>query len=203
MARGPLTPTASRNVFMFVMRIRPPTALPRIRAGRMRTMYAAIGAAITPPKSRAPTMVHGISAKLRAKRNPMLALRATRNSLVSTVPMIFRGCIRPEESNVGVAIGPTPAAGSVEEPGNEAQRSQEASGDRPLSNRPLVPPERKPGEHEDTKGEQEDRDDRLRRLRGDERAQYHRTKKGPYRTRYGQRPHLRPVHVAEPPVRGA
>ena len=38
----------------------------------------------------------------------MLALRATRNSLVSTVPMILRGSIRPEESNVGVEMGPHP-----------------------------------------------------------------------------------------------
>ena len=38
----------------------------------------------------------------------MLALRATRNSLVSTVPMILRGSIRLEESNVGVEIGPHP-----------------------------------------------------------------------------------------------
>ena len=38
----------------------------------------------------------------------MLALRATRNSLVSTVPMILRGSIRPEESKVGVEMGPHP-----------------------------------------------------------------------------------------------
>src|SRR5215211_2763592 len=38
----------------------------------------------------------------------MLALRATRNSLVSTVPMILRGSMRPEESNVGVEMGPHP-----------------------------------------------------------------------------------------------
>src|SRR5215203_2050775 len=67
-----------------------------------------MGAAITPPRSSAPTTVHGISAKLRARRNPMLALKATRNSLVSTVPMILRGSIRPEESKVGVEMGPHP-----------------------------------------------------------------------------------------------
>src|SRR5215203_170633 len=67
-----------------------------------------MGAATTPPSSSAPTTVHGMSAKLRARRNPMLALRATRNSLVSTVPMILRGSMRPEESNVGVEMGPHP-----------------------------------------------------------------------------------------------
>ena len=93
---------------MFVTRMTPPTAVPRMRAGRMRTMYAAMGAAMTPPRRSAPTTVHGIWAKVRAKRKPMLALRATRNSLVSTVPMILRGSIRPEESSVGVEIGPHP-----------------------------------------------------------------------------------------------
>ncbi len=39
-------------------------------------------------------------------RNPTLAQRATTNSLVSTIPMTFRGSIRPEESRVGVEIGP-------------------------------------------------------------------------------------------------
>src|SRR5215210_3895475 len=67
-----------------------------------------MGAATTPPRSNAPTTVQGIWVKLRARRNPKLALRATRNSLVSTVPMILRGSIRPEESNVGVEIGPHP-----------------------------------------------------------------------------------------------
>src|SRR5215218_5639762 len=76
-------PTAPRNVFMFVMRMTPPTVVPRMRAGRMRTMYAATGAAMTPPIRSAPTTVQGIWAKVRAKRKPMLALRATRNSLVS------------------------------------------------------------------------------------------------------------------------
>ena len=63
---------------------------------------------MTPPMRSAPTTVQGISAKLRARRKPMLALRATRNSLVSTVPMILRGSILPEESRVGVEIGPHP-----------------------------------------------------------------------------------------------
>ena len=38
----------------------------------------------------------------------MLALRATTNSLVSTVPTTLRGSMRPEESKVGVEIGPQP-----------------------------------------------------------------------------------------------
>src|ERR671916_2677602 len=58
--------------------------------------------------SSAPTNCQGICAKLKEIKNPMLAARATRNSLVSTVPMPLRGCIRPEERSVGVEIGPQP-----------------------------------------------------------------------------------------------
>src|SRR5215204_2383157 len=67
-----------------------------------------MGAASRPPRNRAATIVHGTSARLRPNRKPMLAHTATRNSLVSTVPMILRGSIRPDESNVGVEIGPHP-----------------------------------------------------------------------------------------------
>src|SRR3712207_1740144 len=63
---------------------------------------------MTPPTSSAPTICHGISAKLSARKNPMLALRATTNSLVSTVPTTLRGSILPEEMRVGVEIGPQP-----------------------------------------------------------------------------------------------
>src|SRR5215204_1740699 len=79
-----------------------------IRVGNMRTIYAAMGAAIRPPRNRAATIVHGTSARLRLIRKPTLAQTAITNSLVSTVPMILRGSIRPEESNVGVEIGPHP-----------------------------------------------------------------------------------------------
>src|SRR5215207_9695873 len=91
---------------MFVTRMRPPTAVPSIRVGRMRTTYAAIGAAKIPPIRSAPTTCQGTSAKLRAKKNPRLAHTATTNSLVSTVPMTLRGSILPEVSRVGVEIGP-------------------------------------------------------------------------------------------------
>src|SRR5215212_965501 len=178
-------PTAPRKVFMFVTRMRPPTAVPRMRAGMMRTMYAAIGAATMPPRRSAPTTVHGISAKLRAKRKPMLALKATRNSLVSTVPMILRGSMRPEESSVG-----------VEEPGDQTKGSQEASGDGPYLNRTLVAPEGEAGEHKDA-------DDRLGRLGGDEGAQHHGAEERPYRARYSEWPDFGPVHIPETPVGGA
>ena len=39
---------------------------------------------------------------------PRLAATATRNSLVSTVPITLRGIIRPLEIRVGVATGPQP-----------------------------------------------------------------------------------------------
>src|SRR5215203_1149938 len=185
-------PTAPRKVFMFVTRMRPPTAVPRMRAGMMRTMYAAIGAATMPPRRSAPTTVHGISANLRAKRKPMLALKATRNSLVSTVPMILRGSMRPEESSVG-----------VEEPGDQTQRSQEACRDGPYLDGTLVPPKGEAGEHEHAEPEQEDGDDRLGRLGGDEGAQHHSAKECPNRTRYRERPDFGPVHVPETPVRSA
>src|SRR5215213_1144237 len=64
-----------------------------------------MGAAIRPPRNRAPMIVQGTSAKLRPNRKPTLAQTAITNSLVST---ILRGSIRPEESNVGVAMGPQP-----------------------------------------------------------------------------------------------
>ncbi len=86
----------------------PPTAVPRTRIGRMRTTYAAIGAAMTPPTSSATTTCQGISVKLRVRRNPTLALNATTNSPVSTVPSILRGSILPEERRVGVEMGPQP-----------------------------------------------------------------------------------------------
>src|SRR5215207_8953450 len=108
LARPPLTPTASRKVFMLVMRMTPATAVPRMRAGRARTTKAANGAAIMPPRRSAPTTDHGICAKLSARRNPKLAATATTNSLVSTVPTTLRGFMRPEESRVGVEIGPQP-----------------------------------------------------------------------------------------------
>ena len=38
----------------------------------------------------------------------MLVASATMNSLVSTVPTTLRGSMRPEESRVGVEIGPHP-----------------------------------------------------------------------------------------------
>src|SRR5215218_3489032 len=49
------------------------------------------GAAIRPPRNRAPTIVQGTSARLRPNKKPMLAQTAITNSLVSTVPMILRG----------------------------------------------------------------------------------------------------------------
>ena len=79
-----------------------------MRVGRMRTTYAAIGAATTPPTRSAPTTFQGTSAKLRAKKKPTLAHTAMMNSLVSTVPMTLRGSILPEESRVGVEMGPHP-----------------------------------------------------------------------------------------------
>src|SRR5918998_1379260 len=63
---------------------------------------------MTPPTNSAPTTPQGIAAKLRVRRNPMLAARATTNSLVSTVPTIFLGSILPEERRVGVEMGPHP-----------------------------------------------------------------------------------------------
>src|SRR5918993_4489205 len=107
-AVAPSIPTAPMNVLMLVMRMTPATAVPRMRAGRVRTTKAANGAATMPPRSSAPTTDHGISAKLSARRNPMLAASATTNSLVSTVPTTLRGFMRPEESRVGVEMGPQP-----------------------------------------------------------------------------------------------
>jgi hypothetical protein len=49
----PVTPTVSRKVCMLVMRMMPATAVPRMQAGRSRTTYAAMGAAMTPPIKRA------------------------------------------------------------------------------------------------------------------------------------------------------
>jgi hypothetical protein len=99
---------ASKNVFMLTSRMTPPTAVPRTRVGSSLTIKAASGAAMTPPTSSAPTTCQGISAKLRLKRKPRLAHSATTNSLVSTVPMILRGSIRPDERRVGVEMGPHP-----------------------------------------------------------------------------------------------
>src|SRR5918998_2271692 len=99
---------ALTKVRAFVRRMTPATAVPRMRVGRMRTTYAAIGAANNPPTRSAPTTFQGTSAKLRAKKKPTLAHTATTNSLVSTVPMTLRGSILPEVSRVGVEIGPHP-----------------------------------------------------------------------------------------------
>src|SRR5215213_1191667 len=104
----PPTPTASRKVFMFVTRMMAPTAVPRMRAATIRTMKAARGAAMTPPTRSAATIPQGISAKLRAKKKPMLAATETRNSLVSTVPTTLRGSILPVEINVEVLMAPQP-----------------------------------------------------------------------------------------------
>src|SRR5829696_4711771 len=177
MARAPLTPIASRKVFMLVMRMTPATAVPRMRAGRIRTMYAATGAATTPPSRSAPTTVQGTSAKLKEIRNPTLALNATTNSLVSTVPTTLRGSIRRDERRVGVEIGPHP------------------------HHRLLPPPEREPREDVDAEREQEDRHDGLGGLSGDDRGQDHGPQERADAARDGQPPHLAPVDVAEPPVR--
>src|SRR5829696_6965150 len=104
----PPTPMASRKVFMLVTRMMAPTAVPRMRAATSRTMKAASGAAMTPPTRSAPTMPQGISAKLRAKKKPMLAATDTRNSLVSTVPTTLRGSILPVDINVDVFMAPQP-----------------------------------------------------------------------------------------------
>src|SRR5215212_5704661 len=56
----------------------------------------------------AATIPSGTSAKLKEIKNPRLAQRATTNSLVSTVPITLRGCIRPEARRVGVEMGPQP-----------------------------------------------------------------------------------------------
>src|SRR5215211_833477 len=101
-------PTAPRKVLALTSRIKPPTAVPSTRALRWRTIQAATGAARRPPPSSAPTTLQGTWAKLREIRNPMLAHRATMNSLVSTVPTTLRGFMRPEESRVGVEMGPQP-----------------------------------------------------------------------------------------------
>src|ERR671917_168965 len=104
----PLTPTVSKKVLMLVRRMMEATAVPKMRAGTSRTMNAASGAAMTPPMRSAATMPQGISAKLRATKNPMLAATDTRNSLVSTVPTTLRGSILPEDINVDVFMAPQP-----------------------------------------------------------------------------------------------
>src|SRR3712207_9048720 len=58
---------------------------------------------------------------------------------------------------------PSPTAGGIEEPGDQTQGSQEASGDGPYLDGTLVPPEGEAGEHEDAEPEQEDGDDRDRK----------------------------------------
>src|SRR5215218_7754611 len=104
----PSTPTVSKKVLMLVRRMMEATAVRKPRAGRSRTMYAASGAATTPPTRSAATMPQGISAKLRPMKNPMLAATDTKNSLVSTVPTTLRGSILPVDINVDVLMAPQP-----------------------------------------------------------------------------------------------
>src|SRR5215204_3769176 len=104
----PSTPTVFKKVRMLVRRMMEATAVPKTRAGRSRTMYAASGAARTPPMRSAATMPQGISEKLRATKNPMLAATDTKNSLVSTVPTTLRGSILPVDINVDVFMAPQP-----------------------------------------------------------------------------------------------
>src|SRR5215210_1333140 len=147
-------PTALRKVRAFVRRITPATAVPRMRVGGMRTTYAAISAATTPPSRSAPTTVQRTSAKLRAKKNPMLAHMAMMNSLVSTVPMTLRGSILPEESRVGVEMGPPPAASRVHEPGKETQRTQVLLADGTHNHRFLVSSERETSQNVNAEAEE-------------------------------------------------
>src|SRR5215204_1238234 len=104
----PSTPTVFKKVLMLVRRMIEATAVPKMRAGRSRTTNAASGAAMTPPIRSAATMLQGISAKLRATKNPMLAATDTKNSLVSTVPTTLRGSILPVDINVDVFMAPQP-----------------------------------------------------------------------------------------------
>src|ERR671921_644977 len=100
--------------------------------------------------------------------------------------------------------GPPPTATRrIQEPGDQAERSQEGPGDGPHPDGPLVPPEGEPGEYEDTEPEQEDGDDGLSGLCGDESAQHYGPQEGTNRTWYRQDPYLRPVHVSEPIVGSA
>src|SRR5215203_122939 len=98
---------------------------------------------------------------------------------------------------------PSPAASGIEEPGYQAEWSQETPGVWPDLDGTLVAPEGEAGEHEHAEPEQEDGYDRLCRFGGDERTQHHSAKERPYRARYGERPDFRPVYVPESPVGGA
>src|SRR5215208_4436302 len=104
----PSTPTVFKKVRMLVRRMMEATAVPKMRGGRSRTTNAASGAAMTPPMRSAATMPQGISAKLRAKKKPMLAATDTKNSLVSTVPTTLRGSILPLDISVDVFMAPQP-----------------------------------------------------------------------------------------------
>src|SRR5690606_7221238 len=107
---GPETATQSlsRMVRALVSRISPPTADPRARGGTTRTIHAAMGAATTPAMSSATAQPRFTPAEPSPTRNPALAARATRNSLVSMEPMNLRGSIRPLASRAGVPTGPQP-----------------------------------------------------------------------------------------------
>jgi hypothetical protein len=102
------TRSERRIVRTFVSTITPPTSEPSTRPGMCRTSHAAIGAAISPPISRARTAVNGMPEAPMPIRNPMLAATDTKNSDVSTEPTTFRGSIRPLASSAGVATGPQP-----------------------------------------------------------------------------------------------
>src|SRR5690606_28929883 len=91
-----------------VSTINPPAAAPSTRGGRKRTSHAASGAAITPPISRPSTMVKFTPDPVRAKKKLMLADSATMNSDALTDPITLRGCSRPLDNSVDVAIGPQP-----------------------------------------------------------------------------------------------
>ena len=91
-----------------VSRITPPTATPSRWAGAIFTRYAANGAAIRPPASKAMAMPQWMPAVPRPMMNPRLAAALTANSEVSIEPITLRGSIRPSASSAGVATGPQP-----------------------------------------------------------------------------------------------
>ena len=95
------SPTAPKNVFMLTTRIKPPTAVPMIRGQYADDIRRDGGGDQTAEEQEPQRSSTAPSARLRLIRKPTLAQTAITNSLVSTVPMILRGSIRPEESSVG------------------------------------------------------------------------------------------------------
>src|SRR5690606_35890350 len=84
------------------MRISPPTRTPRSWEGMIRTNQAAMGAAMIPPTINAAIQGQWMLDQPREMRKPRVADTAMANSLVSTVPITFRGSNSLRLRRIGV-----------------------------------------------------------------------------------------------------